>query len=437
MKSSHALALAAASLALFPLPAHAAPWGKALESGKPPEGKRGAAEVAIDAREIVTLPGFTAERLYVVPKEEQGSWVALTPDPKGRILACDQYGGLYRITAPAIGTKGETAVEKLKTEISGAHGLLHAFDSLYFMKNEGAGAHGLYRLRDTNGDDQFDDVKLLREFAGGGEHGPHSIVLSPDAKSLFSQQMWYAFCHREATTGWTPELRQKFFAWFPRTWQWQGGNSFRGFLANIRTEALEKVGDPAERTALASLSAPVGAVLVRKTKPAKGPGRAWTTGEVVELTKDGLHGRNFENGKAMYATTMCATCHRFAGDGGSIGPDLTGSGARYTMRDFMENIVTPGKVISDQYESHEITMKDGSTVIGRVIVEENGKVFVATNPFAPQDTMTLDEKAIASRKAFGTSMMPPGLVNVLNQNELLDLIAYVMSGGNPQDKAFK
>jgi putative heme-binding domain-containing protein len=138
----------------------------------------------------------------------------------------------------------------------------------------------------------------------------------------------------------------------------------------------------------------------------------------------------------MYATTMCATCHRFAGDGGSIGPDLTGSGARYTMRDFMENIVTPSKVISDQYESHEITMKDGSTVIGRVIVEENGKVFVSTNPFSPQDTTALDEKNIASRKPFATSLMPPGLINVLNQNELLDLIAYVMSGGNPEDRAF-
>ena len=117
--------------------------------------------------------------------------------------------------------------------------------------------------------------------------------------------------------------------------------------------------------------------------PRKAPAATGASDEVVALTKDGLHGRDYENGKAMYATTMCATCHRFAGDGGSVGPDLTGAGARYTMRDFMENIVTPSKVISDQYESHEITKKDGSTVIGRVIVEENGKVFVVDQSLRP------------------------------------------------------
>ena len=64
-------------------------------------------EVALDAKDIVTLPGFTAELLYMVPKEEQGSWVALTADPKGRIIACDQYGGLYRVSVPPPGAKGE------------------------------------------------------------------------------------------------------------------------------------------------------------------------------------------------------------------------------------------------------------------------------------------------------------------------------------------
>ena len=52
------------------------------------------------------------------------------------------------------------------------------------MVNE-RGTHGLYRVRDTDGDDRYDEVKLLREIKGGGEHGMHSIVLSPDGKSLY------------------------------------------------------------------------------------------------------------------------------------------------------------------------------------------------------------------------------------------------------------
>jgi len=139
----------------------------------------------------------------------------------------------------------------------------------------------------------------------------------------------------------------------------------------------------------------------------------------------------------MYRATMCATCHRFNGEGGSIGPDLTGSGNRYTLRDLLENIVDPSKVISDQYDSHELVMKDGTTLLGRIVVEENGKVFVMTNPFAPNDHVAIDEKDIAKKGTRQVSMMPPGLINALNETELLDLIAYLLSGGNAQDKMFQ
>lgn len=67
---------------------------------------------------------------------------------------------------------------------------------------------------------------------------------------------------------------------------------------------------------------------------------------------------------------------------------------------------------------------------------ENGKVFVMTNPFAPNDQMAIDERDIAKKGTRKVSMMPPGLINALNQDELLDLMAYLVSGGNAQDKAF-
>ena len=102
----------------------------------------------------------------------------------------------------------------------------------------------------------------------------------------------------------------------------------------------------------------------------------------------------------------------------------------------LEGIIEPSKVISDQYDSHQITKNDGSTLLGRIVVEENGKVFVMTNPFAPSDHQAIDEADIAKKETRKISMMPPGLINALNQDELLDLIAYLMSGGNPKDKAF-
>ena len=56
---------------------------------------------------------------------------------RGRLIASDQNGPLYRITPPVpLGKADETRVEKLDLSLGGAHGLLYAFDSLYVMVNE-------------------------------------------------------------------------------------------------------------------------------------------------------------------------------------------------------------------------------------------------------------------------------------------------------------
>jgi putative heme-binding domain-containing protein len=250
------------------------------------------------------------------------------------------------------------------------------------------------------------------------------------------QAIAYAFALRVATAGWTPELRKSYFAWFPSTSGWRGGNSFTKFIDNTRTEALAKFVPESEKVALDDLSKRKNTGFALNGVMPKGPGHGWTVDEIVAATKDGLKGRNFANGKAMYAATLCASCHHFAGEGGNIGPDLTGVGNRYTMRDLVENIVDPSKVISDQYGSEEITKKDGSLVIGRVVVQENGKLFVMASPLTPNDLVAVDEKEVVGRKPWLVSMMPPGLINSLNADELKDLLAYLLSGGNANDKAF-
>lgn len=249
------------------------------------------------------------------------------------------------------------------------------------------------------------------------------------------QAIAYAYALRMATAGWTPALRKAYFAWFPSTRSWKGGNSFTKFIENIRTESL-LAAPKEERTALDEMSKKSAPTTPQITAMPKGPGRGYTVDDIVALVGPGLKGRNFDNGKAMYSATLCASCHHFAGDGGNIGPDLTGAGNRYTIRDLAENIVDPSKVVSDQYESTELTLKDGSSVIGRVVVEENGKLFVMTSPLTPDDLTPVAGDQVAARKRWPVSMMPPGLINSLNEDELKDLVAYLLSGGNPADKAF-
>ncbi|MDB5336595.1 MAG: putative heme-binding protein, partial [Planctomycetaceae bacterium] len=147
---------------------------------------KSAVEGAAGPTDLFNLqPGFQVERLFTVPKDLLGSWVCITFDNKGRLIASDQGDkGLCRITVPAIGSQDPVKVERLDVKISAAQGMLYAFDALYISVNGGQGS-GLYRAKDTNGDDQYDEVVQLAKFQGGGEHGPHSLRLSPDGQSIY------------------------------------------------------------------------------------------------------------------------------------------------------------------------------------------------------------------------------------------------------------
>ncbi len=131
---------------------------------------------------VKTLPGFKVEKVYAVPRN-LGSWVSITTGPDGQLIACDQGGaGLYRIKP---GHNGQpTEVSKIPVSLSGAQGLLWAFDSLYAMVNGGPGS-GLHRLTDSDGDGELDRDEHLVPMNGGGEHGPHAVILSPDGKSIY------------------------------------------------------------------------------------------------------------------------------------------------------------------------------------------------------------------------------------------------------------
>ena len=94
-------------------------------------------------------------------------------------------------------------------------------------------------------------------------------------------------------------------------------------------------------------------------------------------------------------------------------------------------------MISDQFGTDLITKTDGSSFIGRILTREGGKVTVMTNPFAPQQQLTIPAADIARTEEHKVSMMPRGLINVLNEQELLDLIAYLLSGGDSKNGMFR
>lgn len=254
------------------------------------------------------------------------------------------------------------------------------------------------------------------------------------------QQTYYANVLSQAKTGWTPELRDQYFRWFYSAFNFRGGHSFRGFINKMRTNALETVpkGDFAHFNEISGdsiVNRPSNQLAEGAIQP-KGPGRRWTLEDATAVIDSGLSNRNFDQGKAMFAATLCSSCHSMKGEGGTAGPDLTQLGTRFSTKDILEAIIDPSKTISDQYGATIFYLKDGSSVLGRLVKEENGKYAVSQNPFAPEVIREIPVKDVLRTRVSDVSPMLPGLINRLNSDELRDLIAYLVSGGNKDNDMF-
>ena len=112
-------------------------------------------------------------------------------------------------------------------------------------------------------------------------------------------------------------------------------------------------------------------------------------------------------------------------------------GTRFGYKDIAEAIIEPSKVISDQYESKFLNLKNGKVISGRIMKADKEHYLVSSNPFQPEKLDRVAKKSVASIKSSPVSLMPPALINSLNKEELLDLLAYLTSEGNPTGPAFK
>jgi len=92
-------------------------------------------------------------------------------------------------------------------------------------------------------------------------------------------------------------------------------------------------------------------------------------------------------------------------------------------------IAEPSETISDRYEYSEFTLKNGNTVSGRVLSDVNGKITLSTSAFSPEVTTTIERNEVVKELISKTSPMPNGLVNRLNDTEMVNLITYILQGG--------
>jgi len=139
-------------------------------------------------------------------------------------------------------------------------------------------------------------------------------------------------------------------------------------------------------------------------------------------------GGNAIRGRAVYerAALACAVCHRVAGKGGVIGPDLSSIGASAPPDYLLESLLSPSEKIKEGYRMSMITLKNRNVVSG-AISRETRNVLVLRSAFGKETRIPKME--IASRQTSPVSMMPGGLTAGLREDELVDLLAYLSSLG--------
>lgn len=156
--------------------------------------------------------------------------------------------------------------------------------------------------------------------------------------------------------------------------------------------------------------------------------REWTTGDLLPALGQLDAERSLARGKAALEKVGCVQCHRFAGEGGSVGPDLTGVGRRFDRRGLLESILEPSKLIADEYASHEIEKRDGERITGRIEREDSAELFMRTGS-AVDELVRIRKSDVRRRTKSSVSNMPSGMVNVLEQDQILDLLAYLLKDG--------
>jgi putative heme-binding domain-containing protein len=140
-------------------------------------------------------------------------------------------------------------------------------------------------------------------------------------------------------------------------------------------------------------------------------------GDVALRAADRAHGRAVFN-------RVCASCHVLHGEGGAVGPDITGAN-RGSLDYLLANILAPSEVIQDAYRMQVVLLDDGRVHSG-IPVGEDGELLrlrVANQP----EPIVIPLAQIASREVSPNSLMPEGLLAALSDAEAIDLVAYLQS----------
>lgn len=140
-----------------------------------------------------------------------------------------------------------------------------------------------------------------------------------------------------------------------------------------------------------------------------------------QLTSDRLRVANLAQGRRLFGQN-CAPCHKLFGEGGTVGPDLTGSG-RSNLDYLLENLLAPSAVVPADYRMTVVTLKDG-TVLNGLLREPTARTVTLQSQ---TEARVIERSDITTLEQSDQSMMPEGILSQLSPEAARDLIAYLMT----------
>jgi len=148
--------------------------------------------------------------------------------------------------------------------------------------------------------------------------------------------------------------------------------------------------------------------------------------------------RSFVNGQQQYTVLACAQCHQIGKEGINRGPNLVDVVKKYRgeARAVLQEILEPSRNIEEKYRNVMLELEDDNFAAGLVLEEDTETLTLQTGPNGAQ-VQKIVKSTIISRSPSTVSIMPKDLLSSRDKEQILDLLAYFLSGGNPDDDAFK
>ena len=259
------------------------------------------------------------------------------------------------------------------------------------------------------------------------ENAHSSIVTLFRSATSQEDQMQYLLLLRNAQHGWNQADREAYFHTLNALERnFLGGDGMPGFLQTIRRDAVATLTD-AERTTLGAL------VETNKTSEklaiTRSHVRNWAPADIEELLQ--TKPVDLKRGERLFREVLCHRCHRVHQQGGVAGPNLTAAGQRFSKRDLLNSILEPSSVVAEKYRQSVILTTSGKSITGRILSTGDYRsptLRIQTDVLDPASIREIRKAEIEDHRTAPLSVMPKGLVNSLNKEEIADLVAWLVKG---------